>query len=127
MAIRTWNAFRPRPVFTYQSLAIVAHALADEGLTVIADARRDSWHAITTISPLRRLGTAELPRALITPDGFRNWTPLPENATRVPYLLSEQLASVVDRDLFRLIDEPDAFLHEEPAYAKWSPQIHRAP
>src|SRR5205085_2213208 len=29
MAIRTWNVLKPRPVFAYSSLAVVAHALAD--------------------------------------------------------------------------------------------------
>ena len=33
----------------------------------------------------------------------------------------------VDLDLFRPTDAPDAFLHEEPSYATWTPQIHRAP
>ena len=33
----------------------------------------------------------------------------------------------IDADLFRATDAPDAFLHEEPSYATWTPQIHRAP
>jgi hypothetical protein len=29
--------------------------------------------------------------------------------------------------LFRQTEEPDAFLHEEPSYAMWTPQVHQAP
>ena len=61
------------------------------------------------------------------PDGFRHWTRLPDGVTRTPYSLAELLPPVADRDLFRLTDAPDAFLHEEPGYATWTPQIHRAP
>jgi len=47
----------------------------------------------------------------------------------VPYDLAALFAlpAVADADLFRPSPAPDAFLHEEPAYAKWVPQIHRAP
>ena len=34
---------------------------------------------------------------------------------------------VAGADLFTATNTPDAFLHEEPAYATWTPQVHRAP
>jgi tRNA threonylcarbamoyladenosine biosynthesis protein TsaB len=127
MALRTWCALAPRPVFAYHSLEVIAHALDRPDLHVIADARRDSWHCVTTSSPLRRIPTAELTGELVTPEEFRNWTPLPANVARVPYSLETMLPHVADRDLFRATDAPDAFLHEEPSYATWTPHVHRAP
>jgi len=127
MAVRAWCVLKPRPAFAYHSLAIVAHAIARPGVNVIADARRDAWHCAALDSPLRRVPTAELAGELVTPEGFRHWTPLPPNVARVPYSLAEMLPRVLDADLFRATDAPDAFLHEEPSYATWTPQIHRAP
>jgi tRNA threonylcarbamoyladenosine biosynthesis protein TsaB len=127
MALRTWNVLSPRPVFAYQSLAVVAEALADPNLTVIADARRDSWHALRLGGKLQRIPAAELAGTLATPDYFRNWSPLPPGVSRVPYSLAALLSKIADADLFRVTDAPDAFLHEEPSYVTWTPQIHRAP
>jgi tRNA threonylcarbamoyladenosine biosynthesis protein TsaB len=127
MAVRTWNVLSARPVFAYQSLAVVAHALRQPEVTLIADARRESWHAFQFDGKLQRVPTAELPGTLATPEGFRNWSVLPVNVTRVPYSLPELFAKVADDDLFRATDAPDAFLHQEPSYVTWSPQIHRAP
>jgi tRNA threonylcarbamoyladenosine biosynthesis protein TsaB len=127
MVLRTWGVLAPRPVFAYHSLAIVAQALGKPGATIIADARRDAWHCISLDSSLRRMPKAELAGELIMPDGFRHWSTLPSNVTRTPYSLAELLPKVADRDLFRSTDAPDAFLHEEPSYATWTPQIHRAP
>lgn len=127
MALRAWCVLTPRPVFAYHSLAVVAQALGRPGARVIADARRDSWHCLTTESALRRVPTAELGGDLVMPDGFRHWTPLPAGVTRVSYSLAELLPRVAEHDLFRATDAPDAFLHEEPNYATWTPQIHRAP
>jgi tRNA threonylcarbamoyladenosine biosynthesis protein TsaB len=129
MALRTWRVFAPRPVFAYGSLALVAHALGRSDVTVIADARRDAWHAFN-LHPggaLRRVPAAELTGELVMPEPFRHWSPLPAKVTRVPYSLAELLPRVADADLFRATEEPDAFLHEEPNYATWTPQIHRAP
>jgi tRNA threonylcarbamoyladenosine biosynthesis protein TsaB len=127
MALRSWNVLSPRPVFAYHSLAIVAQALARPGATIIADARREAWHCLALDSELRRVPTAELAGELIMPEGFRNWSTLPAGVTRTPYSLADLLPRVADRDLFRATDAPDAFLHEEPSYATWTPQIHRAP
>ncbi len=127
MALRTWSVLTPRPVFAYHSLAIVAQALGRPSATIIADARRDAWHCITLDTSLRRVPTAELAGELVMPDGFRHWSVLPAGVTRTPYSLAELLPLVAERDLFRVTDAPDAFLHEEPSYATWTPQIHRAP
>jgi len=127
MALRAWCVLSARPMFAYHSLAVVAQALARPDATIIADARREAWHCISLNSNMRRVPTAELAGELIMPDGFRNWSTLPAGITRTPYSLAELLPQVVDRDLFRATDAPDAFLHEEPSYATWTPQIHRAP
>ena len=127
MALRTWGVLSPRPVFAYHSLAVVAQALGRPGATIIADARRDAWHSVSLDSGLLRVPKAELAGELIMPDGFRHWSTLPSNVTRTPYVLADLLPRVADRDLFRATDAPDAFLHEEPSYASWTPQIHRAP
>lgn len=127
MAVRTWCVLQPRPVFAYHSLALVAQALGRPGATVIADARRDAWHGKSYDTSLRRVPTAELAGELIMPEGFRHWTPLPDGVARTPYVLAELLPRVADHDLFRPTVAPDAFLHEEPSYAMWTPQIHRAP
>jgi len=61
------------------------------------------------------------------PEHFRHWSPLPAGVTRVPYAVGEMLPRILDADIFRAADAPDALLHEEPSYATWTPQIHRAP
>ncbi len=127
MAIRAWNVLEPRPVFAYSSLVLVAHALGRSDLALIADARRDSWHHYRLGGALRRVGSAELTAPLAMPENFRHWSPLPENVQRVPYSLPDLLPRVLDADIFRATEEPDAFLHEEPSYVTWTPQIHRAP
>jgi len=128
-AIRMWNVLLPRPTYAYQSLGLVAHALGRPGATVIADARRGLWHCLSLGSPLGRVPAGELCGDLVTPEGFRHWDPLPAGSTTVPYDLASLLLlpQVAGADLFRAAPEPDAFLHQEPAYAKWTPQIHRAP
>lgn len=129
MAIRTWGAMAPRPVFAYKSLAVVAHALPSPGASVIADARRGLWHRFRVGNELDRVPSSELSGELVMPEGFRHWDPLPPGTTESSYALETLfgLAPVANADLFRETHEPDAFLHQEPAYAKWVPQIHRAP
>jgi tRNA threonylcarbamoyladenosine biosynthesis protein TsaB len=64
------------------------------------------------------------------PEYFRHWSPLPVPAKRirtVPYALASLLPPLADAPLFAPASEPDAFLHEEPAYKTWTPQIHRGP
>jgi len=127
MALRAWCAIAPRPVYAYHGLALLAHADGRAGMTFIADARRDSWHCCRLGESVRRVPTAELAGPLAMPDGFRNWSPLPPGVERVPYVLADLLPKAAAADLFRSTEEPDAFLHQEPQYAAWLPQIHRAP
>lgn len=127
MALRSWNVLKPRPTFAYSSLAIVAHALNRPDLTVIADARRESWHHYRIGEPLKRVGAAALSGQLAMPANFRHWSALPPNLSTVPYRLADLLPKVADAELFYPAENPDAFLHEEPNYATWTPQIHRAP
>ena len=61
------------------------------------------------------------------PQPFRHWSPLPANVQEVPYSLAQIVPQVWDEDLLHATDAPDAFLHEEPSYVTWTPQIHRAP
>ena len=125
VALRVWRVLNPAPAFSFQSLGLVAAALGDQAARVIADARRDSWHVAQLGAPLRRVPTAELAGDLVMPEHFRSWTPLPANLHRTPYDLAALLPAVADVDLFQPTDAPDAFLHEEPAYATWTPQVHQ--
>ena len=126
-ALRTWSVLSARPTFAYHSLAVVAAGLNEPSAQVIADARRDFWHGLSLGGKLRRIPTPELSGDLVTPEGFRHWTPLPANVRRVPYNLAALLPKISDTKLFRPTDAPDAFLHEEPSYVTWTPQVHRAP
>jgi tRNA threonylcarbamoyladenosine biosynthesis protein TsaB len=127
MALRTWLVLRPRPVFAYCSLAVVAHALGRNDVSVIADARRESWHHYQIGRGLRRVPAAELTGDLVMPRHFRHWSALPPGVQEVPYSLAELLPKIWDADVLCATDAPDAFLHEEPSYVKWTPQVHRAP
>jgi tRNA threonylcarbamoyladenosine biosynthesis protein TsaB len=129
MALRIWNTLMPRPAFGYVGLAAVARAIGRTDVAVIADARRGLWHRLVVGGVLERVGAAELSGELVMPEGFRHWDPLPTGTGPTPYNLSVLFAlpAVTDADLFRQTDAPDAFLHQEPSYAKWIPQIHRAP
>jgi tRNA threonylcarbamoyladenosine biosynthesis protein TsaB len=127
MALRTWCVLRPRPVFAYCSLALVAHALGRDDIGVIADARRDSWHLYRIGQALRRVGATELTGDLVMPQHFRHWSALPPNVKTVPYSVAELLPRIWDADVLRETAAPDAFLHEEPSYVTWTPAIHRAP
>jgi tRNA threonylcarbamoyladenosine biosynthesis protein TsaB len=123
MALRTWNLLKPRPLFSYSSLALVAHALGRAEVGVIADARRDSWHHYQLGHGLRRLPSSDLSGELVMPENFRAWSPLPAGVTTTPYALPELLARAADAEIFDPAPAPDAFLHEEPSYVTF----HRAP
>lgn len=127
MALRTWNVLQSRPVYRYCSLELVAHALHQPGTQVIADARRETWHRFTAGGRLERIATADLAGPLVMPEGFRHWSALPTGVTPTPYSLAALLSAVGDAAIFTATDSPDAFLHEEPSYKTWTPQIHRAP
>ena len=129
IAIRAWIALEPRPAFAYLSLAVVARAAGRPGVRAIADARRGLWHHYAEGGPLGRAPAAELSGELVMPEGFRHWEAPPPGAAPASYDLAALFAlpSIAGADLFRATEAPDAFLHEEPSYAKWTPQIHRAP
>lgn len=127
VALRTWRVLHARPAYAFHSLALVAHSLRREQLTVIADARRETWHCASVGAPLRRVPAAELSGELVMPENFRHWSRLPDGVEFTPYSLNQLLPQAIDADVFRSTESPDAFLHEEPSYVTWTPQIHRAP
>jgi tRNA threonylcarbamoyladenosine biosynthesis protein TsaB len=129
MALRTWTVLAPRPCFAYSSLALAATALGRPDVGLIADARRGRWHHQTLGGSWRRVPTAELTGELAMPDGLRHWSAPPAGTRSAPYDLPRlfTLPAVAAADLFRPTAAPDAFLHEEPDYAAWTPQVHRAP
>ena len=128
MALRVWQVLNPdAAVYSYQSLALVAHTLPGPAASVIADARRDAWHVAHVGAPLRRVPTADLAGDFVMPEHFRHWTPLPAHVRRTPYDLADLLPRTAGADLFRPTPAPDAFLHEEPDYATWTPQVHQKP
>lgn len=137
MVLRTWLALKPRPVYRYQSLALLAHEIrrTDEtaSFSVIADARRDTWHGVTStttgIQPLRRIAAAELatsPDELYQPAVFRAWAKPPRAVKDCAYEVAALLTKHADADLCTASDAPDAFQHEAPEYKKWSAQAHSA-
>jgi len=129
MALRTWCVLRPRPIFGYVGLAIVARAVGRPDVGIIADARRGLWHHFAEGGRIERLPAAELSGELMMPEGFRHWDPLPPHTTLTSYDMASlfSLPTVAEADLFRATPAPDAYLHQEPSYTKWTPQIHRAP
>jgi len=136
VALRTWSMLRARPVYAFCGLTVVAQSLAltqnKREFSVIADARRDSWHHVDidaegNISPLKRIPTSALTGTLLTPEGFRAWSTPPAKLQTAPYSLAALLPPLVDAELFSPTTEPDAFLHEEPVYQTWTPKVHRAP
>lgn len=127
MALRAWMVVSPRPTYAYSSLALVAHGLDRRDVNVIADARRETWHHFRVGETLTRVNASMLSGPLLMPDNFRHWSDLPPNTTIVPYQLADLWPRVADHDILLPAEHPDAFLHEEPSYATWTPQIHRAP
>jgi tRNA threonylcarbamoyladenosine biosynthesis protein TsaB len=139
VALRTWNTLKPRPSFAYCSLDLAAKfqcQSAPSGLSasfnVIADARRDTWHRVVVdpegqVGPLQRVPAGELNGSLLTPEHFRSWSRPPAGLQTIPYSVEDMLRRLEGTPLLREAPEPDAFLHEEPAYQTWTPQIHRAP
>lgn len=136
VALRTWSMLQPRPIFAYGSLHLVTnyelHLGTERTFSVIADARRESWHVVTTDQanttiPLRRLKQEALSGPLLMPENFRCWAEPPPNVRVVPYSIPTMFTALADTPLFRETAEPDAFLHEEPVYQTWTPHVHRAP
>ena len=137
VALRTWNTLHIRPAYAFGSLQLVATQQLREGrpvpFSVIADARRDSWHRVQVdadagISGLQRVRNEELSGPLLLPQPFRHWAPPPPQVEKVPYTVGAFLTGLcAEAPLFRAAEEPDAFLHEDPVYKTWTPQVHRAP
>jgi tRNA threonylcarbamoyladenosine biosynthesis protein TsaB len=135
VALRVWQAERERPIFAYRSLALVAATLAPAGTTVIADARRNTWHALPVAAAghagmIERRAVTALTGPLVTPAGFRHWTPLPEPPPReVSFDLAALWAhpAAAEAPLWHETTEPDAFMHEEASYVTWTPAVHRPP
>ena len=126
MAIRTWLTLKPRPAFAYGSLALVAHAIGKTDVTVIADARRDTWHSQRIGTPLHRVSVDELTGELITPEPIRRWSNLPSGIAFTDYAVEHLVSSTTDTPLYRPVTAPDAFLHQEPNFVAWHPKVHRA-
>lgn len=136
VAIRTWNVVRARPSFSYGSLDLVAkfqlHQERELPFSVIADARRDTWHRVAVspaaeVSPVDRAAPDVVTGRILSLEYFRHWTPLPPQTQIVPYDVAQMLEHLPDIPLFQEALEPDAFLHEQPVYQTWTPQVHRAP
>lgn len=137
VALRTWSMLKARPVFAYGSLPLVASyqlhkGSAEKPFSVIADARRESWHRLPVdadgrVGPLERVKPEALSGLLFMPEHFRTWAPLPASVRLVPYSISTMIEALPDLPLFAKTQEPDAFLHEEPTYQTWTPRVHRAP
>ena len=127
MALRVWCAVAARPIFGYNALALLAEAHSGPEATFIADARRDAWHSCRKGEAPRRVAAADLAGPLAMPEGFRQWAAPPMAVQRVPYRLAGLWPLAADADLLAETADPDAFLHEQPRYAVWQPQIHKGP
>lgn len=134
MAIRTWLVLRPRNVFRYSSLGLIAHHMARSerhDFSVIADARRETWHAVVV-----RHGSAEAPQRipnaelgtfsgrLFLPRVFRVWTTPSRPTEDVSYTISTLFEAGIDAPLFSATEAPDGFQAEPPVYKKWTAQVH---
>lgn len=127
IALRTWQALAPRPVYSYRSLELLAVARRDPVTTYIADARRDTWHAQQLAGPLRRVAPQALAGPLALPANFRRWAEPPAGTTAVDYRLETLLPASLHDRILRDCPEPDAYQAEPAAYVTWEPQVHRAP
>ena len=134
MAIRTWQILKPRAAYSYQSLAVAAHWEWLQGgqreFTVIADARRETWHCQPISADGRRAALQRIPAAglpdgeWVTPENFRAWATPPRAAEPCSYDLAKVFSGLGDGDFFHAVDAPDAFQHEAPDYKKWPARIH---
>lgn len=132
-SIRVWRTVRPGlEVYGYLSLPLLATHPDSRNSTVIADARRETWHAVRpdASGKVERIPSAALTAAgaLITPSSFRRWSALPSSnpPRESPYHPAELLAAAPDVELFTRETDPDAFMHEQPSYVAWTPRVHQA-
>lgn len=136
MTIRTWSVLAPLAVYSYQSLAIAGQfawrSAAPRALTVIADARRGSWHCQEvahdgSMTTQRRLPFDQLPPGeLLMPEHFRSWERPPRAVAPCRYDLARVLPPLADCDCFRKCDRPNALQPDAPEYRRWTAQVHRA-
>jgi len=135
MALRTWLTLRSRPVFAYSSLTLAGMAewrRSPRAFTVLADARRETWHtqqvsADGALGPLQRLPIADLPAGeLLSPTFFRAWSKSPTGIRECSYDAADLAGLVADAPILRPVTAPDVFQHEAPVYKKWSAQPHSA-
>jgi tRNA threonylcarbamoyladenosine biosynthesis protein TsaB len=134
MALRTWQALQTRPAYEFLSLSLLAHEIDARPALVIADARRDSWHAVALsaqgeVGPLQRLSTREIgdaPLPLWQSSAFRSWSAPPREAHDCAYELPKLFERHAAAPLFSPAPNPDTFQHEAPEYKKWSAQVHSA-
>jgi tRNA threonylcarbamoyladenosine biosynthesis protein TsaB len=132
-SVRIWRVARPGlAVYSYLSLPLLATSAAAAGASVIADARRESWHVVRRDKQsIERIPSAALANAgpLVTPATFRRWSlpPAQNPPADLAYQPAELLAASPDADLFTPAPDPDAFVHEQPSYVTWTPQVHQAP
>jgi tRNA threonylcarbamoyladenosine biosynthesis protein TsaB len=134
MALRTWQTLQSRPAYAYQSLAVAGRfewtRNRGRSFTVIADARRETWHcqpvgADGSLPPLERRANADLPPGeLLTPENFRAWAEPARPVGRCGYDLAAILPGTSDADLFMAVAEPDTFQSEAPDYKRWSAKLH---
>jgi tRNA threonylcarbamoyladenosine biosynthesis protein TsaB len=139
MALRTWQTLRATaaPVFAYRSLrvAALAHAQTAPGpFAVVADARRESWHAVRvatdgTTTDVLRVAREELAgwsEPLLTPAGFRAWAQPPRPASTCGYDCATMFAALADEPLLFPVDEPEPWLSAPITYKTWAGERHRA-
>lgn len=139
MALRTWQTLRATaaPVFAYRSLrvAALAHAQTAPGpFAVVADARRESWHAVRvatdgTATDVLRVAREELAgwsEPLLTPAGFRAWAQPPRPASTCGYDCATMFAALADEPLLFPVGEPEPWLSAPITYKTWAGERHRA-
>jgi len=138
MALRTWQTLRaaPAPVFAYRSLLLTALAhrqTAAVPFTVIADARRECWHAVRVAadgapSEVRRVPQEEVrawPEPLLQPAGFRAWSAPPRPAGECPYDCAAMFAVLADEPLLFPVAAPEPWLSSPITYKTWTGERHR--
>jgi tRNA threonylcarbamoyladenosine biosynthesis protein TsaB len=140
MALRTWQALRPTPspVFAYRSLAVAAlthqRGGAEGPFALIADARREHWHAVRTTAPdsisaVLRVSNEELqcwPEPLFLPAGFRTWSPPPRPAANCAYDCAAIWTALADDPVLQSVASPEPWQPAPQAYKTWTGERHRA-
>jgi tRNA threonylcarbamoyladenosine biosynthesis protein TsaB len=132
MTLETWRVRRARPAYAYRSLELFARTRTQPGETAVADARRDTWHAVTrgsdgSCGSLGRLASAALPPGPVMPAEFRHWTRLPDDLRRAPYDLPAMWREAEVLPLLRPIERCEAYGAEAADYVTWTPRVHQAP